>query len=104
MPSSRAGKASWLRKAGNEIREASAKRISVSVASTNSFRDSPPMCRSIKPSTGPTSRPAAVKNIAGVTTDRSSRRETAENASNASAIAASSQSPSSYLLLSQNGH
>ena len=95
IPSRRAGTANSLRRAGNEIREASAKRTSVSVASASSLTGSPPICRSIRPSTGPASRPAEVKKIAGVTTDRSIRPETAENASNTNAIAASSQVPSS---------
>jgi hypothetical protein len=53
------------------------------------------MLRSIRPSTGPASRPADVKKIAAVTTDRSIRPETAENASSRNAIVASSQVPSS---------
>ena len=95
IPSKRAGTANSRRRAGNEMREASANKTSVSVASASSFTGSPLIRRSLTPSTGPASRPADVKKIADVTTERSSRRETAENASSTNAIAASSQAPSS---------
>jgi hypothetical protein len=102
IPSRRAGTANSRCSAGNEIREASAKRTSVSVASASSFTGSPPMRRSIRPSRGSASRPAEVKKIAAVTTERSNQRETAENASRTNAIVASSQAPSSSPPLHRN--
>ena len=97
IPSRRTGTANSPRSAGNEIRDASAKRTSVSVASASSLTGSPPICRSIRPSTGPARRPADVKKIAGVTTDRSIRPETAENASSRSAIVATVHAPTRQL-------
>jgi hypothetical protein len=49
----------------------------------------------MRPNTGPARRPADVKKIAGVTIDRSSRPETAANASSRNAIVAIAQEPSS---------
>src|SRR3954447_3071083 len=95
IPSSRTGTANSLRSAVSEMRDASAKRTSVSVASASSLTGSPLTCRSIRPSTGPASSPAEVKKIAGVTTDRSNRPETAEKASSANATAATTQAPNS---------
>ena len=95
IPSRRAGTANSLRRAGKEIRDASAKRTSVSVASATSFTASPPMCRSIRPSIGPASSPVDVKKIAGVTTDRAIRPDIAENTSKRNAIVAICQVPSS---------
>ena len=76
IPSRRSGTANSWRSARNEIRDASANSTSVSVISASSFTCSPCTCRSSSPSTGPTSRPAVVKNIAPETFSRSSRRET----------------------------
>jgi hypothetical protein len=75
MPSRRSGTADSWRSARNEIRDASANSTSVSVISASSFTCSPPTRRSSNSSTGPTSRPAVVKNIAPDTFSRSSRRE-----------------------------
>ena len=52
-----------------------------------------PILRSTRPNTGPASKPADVKKIAGVTSDRSSRPEMAEKPSSTSATVASSQAP-----------
>ena len=76
IPSNRSGTANSRRSARNEIRDASAKSTSVSVISARSLTCSPCRCRSSRPSTGPTSRPALVKNIAPEMFSRSSRRET----------------------------
>jgi hypothetical protein len=87
---------------GTRIRDASPKRTTVNVASASSLTGSPPILRSIRPSTGPASRPADVKKIAGVISDRSIRPETAENPSNKSAIVAISQVLNSSALVRGN--
>jgi hypothetical protein len=76
IPSSRSGTANSLCSARNEIRDASANSTSVSVISASTLTCSPCNCSSSNPSTGPTSSPAVVKNIAPETFSRSSRRET----------------------------
>jgi hypothetical protein len=76
IPSRRSGTANSWCSARREIRDASANSTSVSVISASSFTCSPCTCSSSSPSTGPTSRPAVVKNIAPETFSRSSRRET----------------------------
>ena len=80
-PSSRSGTAYSRRRARTEIREASANSTRVRVISATSFTSSLPTERSSRPSTGPASRPAAVKNIAAVTLSPSSRRDRPRNRS-----------------------
>ena len=99
IASKRSGTANSLRRAGSEIRDASAKRTRVSVASASSLTGSPPMRRSMSPNTGPASRPADVKKIADVTTELSSRRATVANTSKTNAIVASSQPSTRHLLV-----
>ena len=91
MPSRRSGTAYSWRSARSEIRSASPNRTSVSVTSASSFTVSLSMSTSMRPSTGPASRPAVVKNIAPDTFSACRRREPVAKAISSAAAVARAQ-------------
>src|SRR5262245_26377989 len=92
IPSSRIGMCSDLRRAARSIRDASEKRTTPSVASAKTSTSSPSAFGSKRPSAStPTTSPAAVKSIAGVTDVPSMRPEMAAKPRRISASVTSCQ-------------